>query len=320
MTAFPMGLGSRREGRVWRHSLARGALLVALGCLVQGVAALAASTARAVTPPVRAGQPAMALPAAQRLLSLAPNLTELVYAAGAGDRLVGVVAYSDYPAAAQRVPLIGDAFRLDFERVMAVRPDLVLAWGSGTPRENVERLRTLGLRVEPVPVDHLDDIPLALEKIGQWAGTTAVAKPAAARFRAALAAQRQALAQQIRVPPRVFIQIGRNPYYTVNDQHLIGEVVKLCGGRNVFGGLSQLAPVVGEEDIVATRPEVILVLDDGRDGGASAKAWKRWRQLPAVRNGQVYTVDSNTLARATPRVLAGMATVCAHLKGVSAPR
>jgi len=250
-----------------------------------------------------------------RLLSLAPNLTELVYAAGAGKHLVGVVAYSDYPAAAQRLPLIGDAFRLDFERVMALRPDLVLAWGSGTPRENVDRLRELGLRVEPLSVDHLDEIPLALEKIGDWAGTTAVATPEAARFRAALAERRQSLSKHRGVPPRVFIQIGRNPYYTVNDRHLIGEVVALCGGRNVFGGLSQLAPVVGEEDIVATRPEVILILDDGRDGGASAKAWQRWRQLPAVRAGRVYTVDSNTLARATPRVLVGIATVCARLQG-----
>jgi iron complex transport system substrate-binding protein len=261
-----------------------------------------------------------AAPLAHRLLSLAPNLTELVYAAGAGDRLVGVVAYSDYPAAAQRVPLIGDAFRLDFERVMALRPDLVLAWGSGTPRENIDKLRSLGLRVEPVPVDHLEDIPRALEKIGEWAGTSAVAAPAAAKFRAALAAQRRQLASHTGVVPRVFIQIGRNPYYTVNDQHLIGEVVTLCGGRNVFGGLSQLAPVVGEEDIVATRPEVILVLDDGRDGGASAKAWQRWRQLPAVRAGRVHTVDSNTVARATPRVLDGMAAVCAYLKGVSGGR
>ena len=255
-----------------------------------------------------------------RLLSLAPNLTELVYAAGAGKHLVGVVAYSDYPAAAQRLPLIGDAFRLDFERVMALQSDLVLAWGSGTPRENVERLRELGLRVEPLAVDHLDEIPLALEKIGDWAGTAAVARPEAARFRAALAERRQALARHHGIPPRVFIQIGRNPYYTVNDQHLIGEVVALCGGRNVFGGLSQLAPVVGEEDIVATRPEVILILDDGRDGGASAKAWQRWRQLPAVRSGHVYTVDSNTLARATPRVLVGIATVCARLQGISGER
>lgn len=280
------------------------------------VSAIAPSALAATT----ATTAAVAPPAAHRLLSLAPNLTELVYAAGAGDRLVGVVAYSDYPAAAQRVPLIGDAFRLDFERVMALRPDLVLAWGSGTPRENVERLRDLGLRVEPVPVDHLDEIPLALEKIGDWAGTPAVARPAAARFRTALAEQRRALVQRAGVPPRVFIQIGRNPYYTVNDRHLIGEVVTLCGGRNVFGGLSQLAPVVGEEDIVATRPEVIFVLDDGRDGGASAKAWQRWRQLPAVRHGRVFTVDSNTLARATPRVLAGIATVCARLQGVSGER
>jgi len=255
-----------------------------------------------------------------RLLSLAPNLTELVYAAGAGAHLVGVVAYSDYPVAAQHLPLIGDAFRLDFERVMTSQPDLVLAWGSGTPRENVERLRALGLRVEPLAVDHLDDIPLAIEKIGDWAGTAGVARPAAARFRVALTEHRQTLAKHRGVPPRVFIQVGRNPYYTVNDQHLIGEVVALCGGRNVFGRLSQLAPVVGEEDIVATRPEVILILDDGRDGGASAKAWQRWRQLPAVRAGHVYTVDSNTLARATPRVLVGIATVCGKLQGISGRR
>ncbi|MFM7065546.1 MAG: cobalamin-binding protein [Gammaproteobacteria bacterium] len=251
---------------------------------------------------------------AKRLVSLAPNLTELVYASGAGFQLAGVVAWSDYPEAARRLPVVGDAFRLDFERIMTLRPDLVLAWGSGTPRENIERLRALGLRVESVPIDHLDEIPLAMERIGEWAGTGATARLAAGQFREALAARRAVLRSRQGTGPRVFIQVGRNPYYTVSDRHLIGEVVTLCGGRNVFGGLGALAPVVGEEDIVATRPEVILVLDDGNDGAAAAAAWQRWRQLPAVRNGRVHTVSSSTLARATPRVLAGIAAVCAILQ------
>lgn len=251
---------------------------------------------------------------ARRLVSLAPNLTELVYAAGAGPQLVGVVAWSDYPEAARRLPVVGDAFRLDVERMMALRPELVLAWGSGTPRENVERLRELGLRVEPVAIDHLDDIPRALELIGDWTGNALTARTAAGQFREALAARRAQLGKRRGARPRVFIQIGRNPYYTVNDQHLIAEVVTLCGGRNVFGGLTTLAPVVGEEDIVAARPEVILVLDDGNDGAASAAAWRRWRQLPAVRDRRVHTVPSSTLARATPRVLGGIAEVCARLE------
>lgn len=249
----------------------------------------------------------------KRLVSLAPNLTELVYAAGAGTQLAGVVAWSDYPEAARHLPVVGDAYRLDMERMMALRPDLVLAWGSGTPRENIERLRGLGLRVEPLPIDHLDDIPRTIERIGDWAGTAAVARVVAGQFREALAARRAELRGRQGPRPRVFIQIGRNPYYTVNDQHLIGEVVALCGGRNVFGGLSTLAPVVGEEDIVAMRPEVILVLDDGNDGAAAAAAWSRWRQLPAVRDGRVYTVESSIVARATPRVLGGIASVCAKL-------
>jgi iron complex transport system substrate-binding protein len=267
--------------------------------------ACVAGLALAATPP--------ASPApAKRILSLSPHLTELTYAAGAGSRLVGVVAYSDFPAAAKKVPQIGDAFRLDMERVMALRADLVLAWGSGTPRENVERLRALGMRVEDVASDHLDDIPRAIERIGTLAGTQAVAMPEAQRFRAALAARRAAAPKAGRAP-RVFIQIGRDPYYTVNDQHLIGEVVALCGGKNVFGGLEQLAPTVGEEDIVATAPEIILILDDGRDGGASARAWQKWKQLPAVKNRRVYTLNSNVLARSTPRVLQGIDAVCRAL-------
>ena len=253
-------------------------------------------------------------PPARRMVSLAPNLTELVYAAGAGGQLAGVVAWSDYPEAARQLPVVGDAYRLDMERMMTLRPDLVLAWGSGTPRENVERLRALGLRVEPLPIDHLDDIPRTIERIGDWAGTAAVARVASGQFREALAARRAEQRGRTGPRPRVFIQIGRNPYYTVNDQHLIGEVVTLCGGRNVFGGLNTLAPVVGEEDIVATRPEVILVLDDGNDGAASAAGWSRWRQLPAVRDRRVYTVESSIIARATPRVLGGIARVCALLQ------
>ncbi len=253
---------------------------------------------------------------AHRLLSLSPNLTELVYAAGAGDRLVGVVAYSDFPAAARRVLLIGDAFRLDMERVMAVRPDLVLAWGSGTPGENVARLRALGLRVEAVPVDHLDQIAPAIENIGRWAGTSAIASQAAKRFRVALAERRRQQRGRVGVAPRVFIQVGQNPFYTVNDQQLIGEVVRLCGGQNIFGELSQLAPSIGEEAIVARQPQVILVLDDGRDGDAARRAWQRWPQVPAVREGRVYTLDSNVLARATPRILEGIDAVCRRLSPV----
>lgn len=243
---------------------------------------------------------------APRILSLAPHLTEIAYAAGAGAALVGTVEYSDYPAAARSLPRVGDGWRVDLERVLALRPDVVLAWSSGTPRATIERLRALRLRVVEVPTYRLADVPAALRSVGDLAGTRAAAEPAAVRFEAEVHRLREHYVGTR--PVSVFVQIDDEPLFTVNGRHVISEVVELCGGRNVFADLPQIAPQVDTEAVLARDPQVILSTDDTVTDPRAQ--WRGWPQLAAVAHGTIYALPSDTVARASPRLVEGVKAVC----------
>jgi iron complex transport system substrate-binding protein len=245
-----------------------------------------------------------------RLISLAPNLTEIAYAAGAGSMLVGTVEFSDYPAAAKAVPRVGDAWRVDPEQVLALRPDVVLVWPTGTPETTIARLRSLGLNVVDVPTQSLADVPRALRQVGRLAGTMPVAEAAARDFEARVARQR---ARYAGLPPlAVFIQIDDEPIYTVNGRHVISEIVVLCGGRNVFADLPQLAPPISTEAVLAADPQVILSTDDTI--AEPQQFWQRWPRLRAVHSGNVYKLPSDLVTRAAPRLAQGVEVTCAALE------
>ena len=247
---------------------------------------------------------------APRLLSLAPGLTELAYAAGAGSLLVGTVEYSDHPEAARSLPRVGDAWRVDLERVLASKPDVVLAWPTGTPAATIAQLRRLGLEVVEVPTQRLADVPAALRLLGRLAGTREQAERAALEFEARVARQRATYAS--RTPLSVFIEIDDEPVYTVNGQHVISEIVELCGGRNVFSSLPQLAPPISTEAVLAADPQAILSTDDTvADPGA---LWRRWPRLRAVRANAIYRVPGDFLTRASPRLADGVDATCAVLE------
>jgi iron complex transport system substrate-binding protein len=249
-----------------------------------------------------------------RIVSLAPHLTELAYAAGAGDAIVGTVEYSDFPAAARALPRVGDGWRVDTERLLALRPDLVLAWPSGTPEDTIARLKALRLRVVPIPTYRVADVPAALRSIGRIAGTGAVAEEAAANFEAEIERLRARYSRE--APLSVFIQIDDEPLYTVNRRHVISEVVDLCGGRNVFADLPQIAPPVAIEAVLARKPQVILSTDDTIADPAAY--WRRWPSLAAVRRGTIYSMPADTLARSTPRLVVGVRATCEALRDARA--
>ncbi|MEK7836250.1 MAG: cobalamin-binding protein, partial [Pseudomonadota bacterium] len=223
------------------------------------------------------------LPApAQRIVAMAPSITELAYAAGAGARLVGVARYSDYPAAAQGVPQVGDASRIDLERVLSLQPDLVIGWKSGNQVADVERLETLGFKVYIVEPATLAAIPPLLRAVGSLAGTGVVARIAADEFERSIAALRERYGARRTV--RVFYEIWHTPLMTVNGRHMINDVIRLCGGSNVFAGLPTLTPVVSLEGVIAAQPEVVL-------GGSSATApdefaaqWRSYEGFVKLRN------------------------------------
>jgi iron complex transport system substrate-binding protein len=251
--------------------------------------------------------------APERIVSLAPNLTELLFAAGAGSRLVGVSEWSDHPAAARALPRIGDAFRLDYERILALSPDLVVAWETGTPEERVARLRALGLRVVSIGAGTLADIPAAVETLGRLAGTEAAAGAEAAALRRGIAALEAEY--RGRAPVTVFVQLDEQPLFTVTGRHLISGMLALCGGRNIFSDLPGVAPAVDLEAVLARDPQVILVTASRADAVAR---WSRWPQLAAVRAGNVLRVPPDEVTRATPRALDGARRVCRELDAARA--
>lgn len=250
---------------------------------------------------------------ARRIVTLAPHLAELVYAAGAGERLIGVAEFTDYPEAARGLPRIGDAFHADFERIAELHPDLVLAWDSGTPPRTLERLRSLGYRVVALEPVTLEEIAAHLRMIGELTGTSIIANSAARDFLTRLRQLRAAHSRSQRV--RVFVQLSDRPYITVTDRNFLGQAVALCGGENVFGALPGNTAVVTTEAVVTALPEVIVASDMSYGSGATAAApfadWRRWPAVPAVRDGNLVLVDADLLSRPGLRILAGIQRLCA---------
>ena len=268
----------------------------------------------AITAVDDAGQQITLVQPAQRIVSLAPNITELVFAAGAGDRLVGVSEYSDYPEAARSIRRIGGGNGLDLEAIVALAPDLVIAWQSGNPSRPVARLQELGLTVFITEPRHLQDIPDSLRRFGRLAGTGAVAARQISEFeRRYDELHRQYSGQE---PVSVFYQVWDRPLMTVNGEHLISDVIRLCGGRNVFAGLSALAPQVTTEAVLAANPEVIVAGGDGKPAAAGLAEWQRWPDLSAVAHGYLFVIPRELLVRPTPRILQGAEQLCALLDEV----
>jgi len=238
----------------------------------------------------------------------------LLYAAGAGDRLVGVARHSDYPPTARALPRIGDAHQFDLERILSLEPDLVVAWKSGNPAGQIAQLRELQLPLYISEPRTLEDIPATIEDLGTLAGTATTARQAAEKFRERLAALQSIYAG--RRPVRVFYQIWHEPLMTIGGGHLINEVIGLCGGRNVFHDIGQLAPQVSVESVLAAEPEVIIASGSDHGHPAWLEEWRAWPQLPAVRNNELHFIPPQLLQRHTPRILQGAERLCEILEQV----
>lgn len=254
----------------------------------------------------RTGRPAASL----RIVTLSPHLAELVFAVGAGHQLIGVSAYTDYPAAAADLPVVGDAFNIDQERLTLLEPDLLLAWDTGTPAHVIDELRNRGYAVEVITTTSLSDIGVALKRIGALTGRETDATAAADRFSAGL----DQIAKQSTgaAPIDVFYQVDVRPLYTINGTHFVSQLIELCGGRNIFGNLDGLAPLISVEAVLERSPEVILASTDA--GQSAFEEWERWPDLPANRLGNRYLMPANDIGRPTPRLLAGARAVCEVLQ------
>lgn len=251
------------------------------------------------------------LPApAQRVISLAPHVTELAFAAGGGARLIAVDDNSDYPEAAKALPKAGSFRAIDLERIVAAKPDLLLVWLHGPSARQLEPLRQLGIPLFYSQPKRFADIPSNLRRIGQLLGSSAQAEQAARRFEQDLAALRQQ--QQGKSKLSVFYQVWDKPLYTLNGQHIVSDAIALCGGINIFARLPVTAPVVTDEAVIAANPQVILSAAM-RHNDDLLKRWQRMPGIAAVQNRQLHQVNGDLLNRPTPRMIDGTRQLCAKL-------
>ena len=247
---------------------------------------------------------------AERIVTLAPHLAELVFAVGAGDRLVGVSAYSDYPPEVRDLPVIGDAFAVDLERLQLLEPDLLLAWSTGMPAKTVDNLRGAGFRVLQIQTIGIGDVGPALRRIGEITGTSERAAQVASAFQAGLDELAARYGDGTRL--RVFYQVSARPLYTVNDTHYVSGLIRICGGYNIFEDLGELAPAIDVEAVIARDPEVLLAPYLGGDD--PLVAWDRWPGINANRYGSRFRMPADELGRATPRLLTGGKAICEALE------
>jgi iron complex transport system substrate-binding protein len=249
---------------------------------------------------------------ARRIVSLAPHITELLFAAGAGDRVVGTVDYSDYPQAATRIARIGGYSDLNLEAILALGPDLVIGWQSGNAPDSLGQLKRLGVPVFLSEPDRLEDVAANLEQFGDLAGTSSVARPAAAAFRARLADLRQRYSA--RPPVRIFYEVWAQPLMTISGSQIIGSAIRLCGGVNIFDQLTQMAPVVSTEAVLGADPEVIVASGMGEARPDWLDDWRRWPQLTAVARNNLFFIPPDLIQRHTPRLLDGTERLCGELE------
>lgn len=250
---------------------------------------------------------------AQRIVSLAPHITEVLFAAGAGDRIVGTVSYSDYPEAAKSIPLVGSYNQVNFERILSLNPDLIIGWYDGNSAETIEKIVLLNVPVYMSEPRTMDSIAHNIRQFGVLTGTETTANAAAEEFDRHRAELKQK--NSTKAPIRVFYQVWEDPLYTLGGGHFITDLYNLCGGINVFGDQSDPSPIVSVEAIVIRNPQVMLT--GGHHGKRSIKDWKQkwqnWGNIAAVKNDMMFFVNQDVYTRSTPRTVNAAENLCAIL-------
>jgi iron complex transport system substrate-binding protein len=280
------------------------ALLFALPCLKAAAVSVEDFAGRTVT---------LEKPA-QRIVALAPHTVENLFSAGAGDRLVGAVSYSNYPARASDVPRVGSYNAYSLEQILALRPDLVLMWQSGNGTQTLDQLERLGIPVYVSELRQLPDIALSIRRLATLAGTEAAGELEARRIETELARLGSSYSNQR--PIRVLYQIWNEPLQTVNGDHLISQVIALCGGSNIFAGTAGLAPRISVEAVLQRNPEAILASGMDKARPEWLDQWRTYPSIDAVANQALFFVDPDHIQRPTARILLGANKLCGQLQSL----
>lgn len=246
-----------------------------------------------------------------RIISLAPGATEMLFAAGVADRVVATVEYSDEPPAAKQVPRIGDVTAVDIERLVAMHPDLVVVWPGGGNPAQIAKIAQLGIPVYRQQVNRLADLPVSLRRLATLASDRSVADRAARSLEESLS--RLGREYGGGKHPTVLLEVWNRPIYTVGGTHLMSDALTLCGVRNVFADLKELGPVVSTEAVIARNPDIIVAAAPPGEGSSWLKEWKRFGSLNAVRSGRLISFEDQRLSRLGPSVVSATEGLCKAL-------
>ncbi len=253
------------------------------------------------------GYPVVLSQPAQRIVTLSPHATELVYAIGAGEQIVATTRYSDYPAQAGNLPVVGDVHRLDIEKIISYRPDLIVLWSGGSVSRQVGELTKVGIPVYRTHPGKLADIPADMEKLGQLTGHPAGGTESARKWRNSLEELRRQYGNRQHI--RVFYQVYDRPLYTVGGTQVIDEAITVCGGQNIFSDIQAVAPAPGVEAVLAGNPDVVISTG-GMSGEKGLGLWRRFPMLSATRTKSLYFLDSDLISRPGPRMVQGVRLLC----------
>ena len=248
---------------------------------------------------------------AQRIISLAPNITEVLFHIGAGKQIVGADERSNYPSQASQIVRVNNHATANYELILSLRPDLVIAWQSGNGETIIERIRELGIPVFIVETRRLNDIPGLFKRLGQLSGQSKRALQKAAEFDYEL--NRLRTVNQAKKPIRTFYQIWSDPLITLNGQHMVSDVITLCAGTNIFAEAVPLVPYVNIESILAADPQVILAGGSEQEQKLEVARWQKWDSLSAVKNQHIYSIPSDLMQRHSERILEGAQMLCDYL-------
>ena len=242
----------------------------------------------------------------QRIISLAPNITETLFALGLDSRIVGVSLFSNYPKGASRKPRVGNFINPSLERIVALSPDLVIATANGTRKETVLQLERMGIVTYVIAPREFEDIFMMIRDLGGITGREQVALTLTEDLRRRV--DRVKTRTKDREIPRVFLQIGINPLVSVGRDTIHNKLITLAGGINIFGDVDIAYPRVSIERVIAKGPDIIIMTDMRRGGGFAREQdkWRQWTDIPAVRNGRIYVIDSDVADRFSPRIVDGL--------------
>jgi len=247
---------------------------------------------------------------AQRIVSLAPSMTELLFSLGAGDRILGVMDYSDYPPRALQIPIVGRFDMLDMEQIVALQPDLVVAWLTGNPPNAIQRLKDLGIAVYTAEPDSMLSISGHLLRLGELTGQSTQAAMLSQQLLTQLESIRAT--RNATTPVRVFYQVWHSPIISVGGIELINDMITRCGGSNIFAELP-VGPRVNLEDVLLRDPEVIIASGSDRESPAWLNDWLRWPEMTAVRDQHLYAIEPDLVQRHSLRALQGLQQMCGFI-------